>query len=545
MKRILSILITVILVLTMVPALAAENAENIVIKAYDSYGDGWSGGFLRFYAGSTYTKITLEDGEEGTFILPFNELNDYCFVWVPGQYVDEVSFTISLNGVETTYYGNELRPDPYFLSFASCSHVCINGVCENCGSTCGEDFEHSYSFQFCNYCDAPCPHNDFYEGICTACFIECEHTYVDSFCTACDSIDPSAESICVNSEERLIRALKLGGNITLTKDIDVYQEIQTQSRVHLDLNGHTLTLKDSDAWSGGILYFENDAYIKNGAVLIDGMNGSLDVSGNPLTLENVEVDYLYIGYDGTAKLEGETVVKVVDLIYGTLYRQDSTVEKLYACYTCYTDFDRGAVLQKDHSAIYDEDLGLWMIAPNSYKPTPSGETVTLYYNNWNEEEQFYYFGYEDADGNEDYTRSAETVYVEFSHISNGNGESLMLPMTTEDNGKTWKIELDKVYTNCWMHFFNGVTASTFMTITPTESDWIYDFNIDTWIPYDEFLGIAMDGDTDGDGELTTADATLLLQYLVGQDVEVQNADMNEDGQVTIFDAIRILQTVAQ
>ncbi|MBQ8894787.1 MAG: hypothetical protein IJ043_10330 [Clostridia bacterium] len=54
------------------------------------------------------------------------------------------------------------------------------------------------------------------------------------------------------------------------------------------------------------------------------------------------------------------------------------------------------------------------------------------------------------------------------------------------------------------------------------------------------------GDLDGDGAETTADATLLMQYLVGYEVELDlaAADINKDGKVSIFDAVKLLQSLS-
>ncbi|MFR3145008.1 hypothetical protein DW091_19370 [Eubacterium sp. AM05-23] len=53
------------------------------------------------------------------------------------------------------------------------------------------------------------------------------------------------------------------------------------------------------------------------------------------------------------------------------------------------------------------------------------------------------------------------------------------------------------------------------------------------------------GDVDGDGQITSYDALLALQYSVGKNVipeeRVSNADMDHDGQITSYDALIILQ----
>lgn len=57
------------------------------------------------------------------------------------------------------------------------------------------------------------------------------------------------------------------------------------------------------------------------------------------------------------------------------------------------------------------------------------------------------------------------------------------------------------------------------------------------------------GDVDGDGEVTTADAALLLQYsaklIYGNDLELAVADMDGSGTVDTADAILTLQTAAE
>ena len=57
----------------------------------------------------------------------------------------------------------------------------------------------------------------------------------------------------------------------------------------------------------------------------------------------------------------------------------------------------------------------------------------------------------------------------------------------------------------------------------------------------------VNNDLDGDGMVTTADATLILQYLVGKDVELDPAaaDRNGDGKVSIFDVVVFLRMLAE
>lgn len=57
----------------------------------------------------------------------------------------------------------------------------------------------------------------------------------------------------------------------------------------------------------------------------------------------------------------------------------------------------------------------------------------------------------------------------------------------------------------------------------------------------------INADVDGDGQNTTADATLLLQYLVGYEVEIIDAaaDRNGDGQITIYDVVLLLRLLSE
>ncbi|MBQ8893568.1 MAG: glycoside hydrolase N-terminal domain-containing protein [Clostridia bacterium] len=79
---------------------------------------------------------------------------------------------------------------------------------------------------------------------------------------------------------------------------------------------------------------------------------------------------------------------------------------------------------------------------------------------------------------------------------------------------------------------------------------------ETLIPVDELATAVFDadatltagylpGDLNGNGTADTADATLLLQYLVGKDVEFKgDADLNGDGNVSIYDAVLLLRSLS-
>ena len=54
------------------------------------------------------------------------------------------------------------------------------------------------------------------------------------------------------------------------------------------------------------------------------------------------------------------------------------------------------------------------------------------------------------------------------------------------------------------------------------------------------------GDADGDEALTTADVVLIMQYLNGHSVEINlnNADFNQDGRISVADAVLLLRQLS-
>lgn len=61
-----------------------------------------------------------------------------------------------------------------------------------------------------------------------------------------------------------------------------------------------------------------------------------------------------------------------------------------------------------------------------------------------------------------------------------------------------------------------------------------------------YISAGLSGDSNGDGEITIRDAALILQYIAGWNVYVDEtiADANGDGDITIRDAALILQYIA-
>ncbi|MBQ8893268.1 MAG: family 78 glycoside hydrolase catalytic domain [Clostridia bacterium] len=63
--------------------------------------------------------------------------------------------------------------------------------------------------------------------------------------------------------------------------------------------------------------------------------------------------------------------------------------------------------------------------------------------------------------------------------------------------------------------------------------------------YPVFAETILNGDLDGDGNLTTADAVLLLRHLVGYEVEFKDdPDVSGDGKISIFDAVKLMQSLS-
>ncbi len=78
----------------------AENA--IVIEMYDDYGDGWNGGWLAIVEkGIPVHYITMEDGSDTIYAIPYDEDNVYALKWFGGGlYPEEIGIAIYVPGEE-------------------------------------------------------------------------------------------------------------------------------------------------------------------------------------------------------------------------------------------------------------------------------------------------------------------------------------------------------------------------------------------------------------------------------------------------------------
>jgi len=87
---------------------AAYSAGKIIVLLADSYGDGWNGAAIRIYANDALVgTATIENGDgnySGIFEMAYDSTAEYRFVWVEGEYDDECSYKIYVDGEE--YTGN-------------------------------------------------------------------------------------------------------------------------------------------------------------------------------------------------------------------------------------------------------------------------------------------------------------------------------------------------------------------------------------------------------------------------------------------------------
>ncbi|PWM39324.1 MAG: hypothetical protein DBX52_05110, partial [Clostridiales bacterium] len=92
---------------------------------------------------------------------------------------------------------------------------------------------------------------------------------------------------------------------------------------------------------------------------------------------------------------------------------------------------------------------------------------------------------------------------------------------------------------------NGLIADI-----PTPPDgFCWDFNAGEPATENRVIGLRASGqagDADGDEALTTADVVLIMQYLNGHPVEINlnNADFNQDGRISIADAVLLLRQLS-
>ena len=112
---------------------------------------------------------------------------DICGIECEHNYVDntcEYCGACNHNYVDNTceYCGacNHNFVDNTCEHCGACDHNFVDGYCEYCGIEC----EHNFSYGYCDICGLDCTHN-YVDGYCDICGIECEHSFIDGYCEYC------------------------------------------------------------------------------------------------------------------------------------------------------------------------------------------------------------------------------------------------------------------------------------------------------------------------------------------------------------------------
>ena len=158
-KRLMSLVLCLSMVLglcaTIVPVKAdAAEADNLVIKMFDSYGDGWGNNAINIFEdGQLIGTATFAQGKEGIWSYAMDADKEYAFVWVKGAWSSECYFDIVIDG--ETVFSATITDCNLFLNgevvYPQCEHleceaIVTNPTCKNEGYTtytctqCGETF---------------------------------------------------------------------------------------------------------------------------------------------------------------------------------------------------------------------------------------------------------------------------------------------------------------------------------------------------------------------------------------------------------------------
>ena len=169
----------------------------VTIDMTDSYGDGWNGNavVIKQFVDGVYTDTeagtaTIEYGAGGTFTTVLPKDGIYAFSWVYGEYPEECSFTLTVDG-ETVYecadVGTLADSEIFYII---CKHT-------------------SYTDGKCDVCDYECPHENQTGSVCEICG---EHicSYNNGFCTECDAYQPATLVTNENYESFYLKADYVG-----------------------------------------------------------------------------------------------------------------------------------------------------------------------------------------------------------------------------------------------------------------------------------------------------------------------------------------------
>ena len=192
MKKLLSIILTILMIVTSVPfAFAAESdtdGTTIVITMEDIAYDGWNGNAIQvgFVSEGVFTKIadaTIDDGANATYETVISDGEVVAFRWTKENFPEECSFTISVDGetvFEKSNCGDFLNDEIFYVL---CEHNFSDSVCSVCGYECGSDFKHNMTGNECSICG-----------------LICNHVYTNHYCKLCDDIEVGYYAGYLNDE---------------------------------------------------------------------------------------------------------------------------------------------------------------------------------------------------------------------------------------------------------------------------------------------------------------------------------------------------------
>ena len=95
------------------------------VRLWDSAGDGWEGAELSVMIGTTEHRLTLEDGGEGTFLLPASSDEVTSIIFYKGDYDDECTFELyapnTIQPLCSRYGMDDVRDGEVLYRSANCA----------------------------------------------------------------------------------------------------------------------------------------------------------------------------------------------------------------------------------------------------------------------------------------------------------------------------------------------------------------------------------------------------------------------------------------
>ena len=253
LKSLISVLLCAVLVLGMLPVHAHATVEDsqLVLYLHDACSDGWDGASIEMFDGTETHTFTVEydddvlpisydpewtDGTDAEYHIPFDPSLTYSFRWSSGNYDEECSFEIYLDGEElySCEDASSLDDGEEFYLYVGCSHSSMSdGVCADCGGICGETFPHKVAGTACNLCG----------GVCG---VDFAHKLVDGVCTACgDSVPMYLVTVeeCANGSVAAYPSLAAVGELVQLAWNPEYGYTLENFTV-IDDNGQEITVTD-------------------------------------------------------------------------------------------------------------------------------------------------------------------------------------------------------------------------------------------------------------------------------------------------------------